>query len=507
LSFCSVIAVAGTLCGTPAEAQKSKDTLRIALNEQVAGVSPYDFGLDEMVPLYVEVYTPLVTADEINHRYVGELAKSWKQVNDTTLEFELRDDIILHTGKRFTADDIVTTINYLVDPAIKVQNKQRYMFVKSAEKLGPYAIRVHLAEPFAMALFQMAYFFTTMDGDVLKGLENGADYGRVSAASAGPYKVVSVDRNNGFVLERFDKLSPALTQRRAPIQRIQVMPILDRQTQVAQLLTSGVDVLRNVAEDTAKSLAKEAKIKVTPVASSQYVYLMLDALARSGKTELRDVRVRKAIFMAINRTLIAREVLPGGEAAVIMEALCLKAHSACSYTTQPYPYDPAEAKKLLAEAGYPNGFDLPLFAYTPVKDIAVAISGDLRKIGINATVQPVALNVYRKMRDDGELTAFVANRPTSNFPDTTMILDGFFVDARDYWRDPIILNAMKIAANKGDESERALALRPALDRNNQMAYVLPIASMPWVFAHSPDVRIENNILRANAVHISDFFWH
>jgi peptide/nickel transport system substrate-binding protein len=490
----------------PVSAQKAKDTLRIALSEPIAGVSPYDFGLDEMVPIYVEIYTPLLAMEQASGKYIGELAKSWNRVDDKTWDFELRDDVTLHTGKHFDADDMVATVNYIVDPKTKVQNKQRYTFVESAEKLSPTRLRLHLVKAEALSLLFISNYFTAMDGEVLKKMENGADYGRLSAASAGPYKVVSVDRTKGFVLERFEQMSKSFTHRRAPIKRIEIIPVPDRQTQVAQLLTGGVDMLRNVPPDVAQSLKDNHAIEITATPSNEFAYFMLDTLGRSGRRELQDIRVRKAIFMAIDRGPLARDILAGGKSAQVLDALCFDFNSACTHSTKPYGYDPAAAKKLLAEAGYPNGFELPLFAYTPMKDVAVAISGDLQKIGIKATVRQVAINVYRKMRDDGELTTFVATRPTSSFPDATMVLDGFFGGERDYWKDPIILDAMKTALTTADDTQRGKVLEPALNRANEMAYILPIAGSPWVFAHSHEVRIENNLLRANSVHISDFFW-
>ena len=340
----------------------------------------------------------------------------------------------------------------------------------------------------------------------MKSLENKADCGRVSAASAGPYKLVAADRNQGFTLERYEMQT--FSHRRAPIKRIQVIPITDGQTQVAQLLTGGLDVVTNVAEDNAKELAKQKNVTVTPTKSSQYVYFMMDAIARSGAREFTDRRVRQAFVMAIDREAIATKVIAGGDkVGEVMDALCYSFTAACAYTKKPYTYDPASAKKLLAEAGYPNGFELTIPAHSPYNDVAIAIAGDLRKVGIRASVQPMTISQYVTAREDGKLTTFVGIRPTATSPETIEVMEGFFAGSRDYWQDDLILKALDKAKNIGDNHERAKILQPAVDRNNEEAYVVPIATQPWVFAHSIDLRIGENQQKPRRVSISDFFWN
>ncbi|MCD6075340.1 MAG: transporter substrate-binding protein, partial [Rhodospirillales bacterium] len=111
---------------TPASAQKAKDTLRIAANDQYSVLSPYDLPLDEASPFYNEIYSPLIVLNENTGQYTAELAKAWRHVDDLTLEFDLRDDITLHTGRKFDADDIMASINYAIDPQTKIRSKNRY---------------------------------------------------------------------------------------------------------------------------------------------------------------------------------------------------------------------------------------------------------------------------------------------------------------------------------------------------------------------------------------------
>jgi peptide/nickel transport system substrate-binding protein len=495
------------LLAVPAEAQKAKDTLRIAANDQFAVLSPYDLPLDEAAPIYNEIYTTLWAYNGHTRKYVQQAAKSWKHVDDKTIEIELWDDITLHTGKHFNADDVKASIDYTIDPKVKIRSKYRYTWVSSVEKLGPYKLRLHLQEPYALDILSIASRFYVEDSNVLGKLDKRSDYGRVSAASAGPYKLVSMDPSKGAVVERFDQLSAHLKDtNRAPIKRIIISTITDPQTQVAELLTGGLDVLHNVSQTTAADLAKQPGISVTFTPSQEFYYLQMDAIGRSGRKEFTDIRVRKAVEMAINRDAIIEHIVPGGKVAEKLSAICFSFTIACSSSTKPYDYNPSEAKRLLAEAGYANGFDMQLDAHSPAKEVAEAIAGDLREVGIKMHVQPETIAVYSKLRGEGKLAAFVGIRPTSNFPETSDILASFFRGERDYWKDDIIAAAMTKGEQTADDTARGKVLQTAIDRNNEMAYVFPISSEPIVYAHSKDVKVGENELAVHTVDISDYFW-
>ena len=495
------------LAGVPAGAQKAGDTLRIAINDPIEALSPYDRPNEETAPFYSEMHQTLIARDEHNDKLVGVLAKSWKRIDEKTLEFELRDNLTFHSGNTFTAADVVHTFNWAADPKVKLPNKGPYLWVDRVEKTGTTTVRVRAKQLYAADLTALAYRFFILDSKVHKDLENTADYGRVSGSGTGPYRMVSLDRNKGAVLERWDGFKGDAKVNRAPIKRIHGIPVPDPQTQIAQLITGGVDVLRNVTADTAKELAKKPELKVTSVPSGTYLYIHIDSIARSGFKPLTDPRVRKAFVMAINPKEIADNFIAGADKAEIMETVCFKWTTSCTWTTKPYPYNPTLAKKLLAEAGYPDGLEIPFWVHAPYKDAAEAVAGQLRVVGIRSSVQPLTISVYFKKRDDGELTTFMGVRPTASFPEVLSAFDSYFNPRRDYWKDEAILAAWKAARGEIDEVKRAKLVQPALDRINTEAYVLPITSVPTVFVHAKDVRVERNLTRAANVNVSDFFWN
>ena len=225
LGFLAALAVAAP----PALANKADDTLRIAVTDWWSTLDPYQFPLDEAAVFYKTIYEGLIGYDERANKYVPRLAKSWKRIDDRTLEFELRDDVKFHNGDKFDADDVVATVEYLNDPKVPLRFKDLYTFVEKVEKLGPYTVRITAKQPFATELSTFAYRFFIYDSKVLNKLDNKADYGRMGAIATGPYKVVSLDQQK-MVLERFDDYYDKNGPKQAHVKHIIVTPMPDRQT-------------------------------------------------------------------------------------------------------------------------------------------------------------------------------------------------------------------------------------------------------------------------------------
>ncbi len=503
LAFCLA---AAALAAAPASAQKAQDTIRLAINDMFPSSDPYNFPYDENSQFYRTAYQTLVSFDEHNGKFVPILAKSFTRIDPTTIEFELRDGVTFHNGDAFTADDVKTTFMWASDPKTRLRFTDNYNWIKDVEVLGPHKLRIHGHKANSEDMGKLAYSLSILDGKLLAGLDNKADYGRVSPVGTGPYKINYVDRNKGILVERYDRYGSEKEHYRAPVKFVHGLPIPDRATQRAQIMTGGVEILRNVEVDDAKALANVPNITVTPTPSGELLYVTLDAAGRSANKAMSDLRVRKAFFMAIPREQIVKNFVPGGERAEIPDAICFKETIACKPTTKPWAYDPAEAKKLLAEAGFKDGLDLELTCAEPSRQVAEAIAGELRKVGFKATVRPLDAGLRHKMRGDGELTAFFAFYPTSADPDTANVMSFFFGADRDYTNDPAIAKAWAEGEKEFDLAKRSQIYTPVLDRINQQAYVYPLSEMPIVYAHTKDVAILPNQLSQGEIRIGDFTW-
>ena len=113
-------------------------------------------------------------------------------------------------------------------------------------------------------------------------------------------------------MERFDRYYDKSGNYPAPVKRVVAMPMPDHQTQIAQFMTGGVDLLRNVPADAARELAPRRRTpQVTSTHAGMLLYLTLDALGRSGNKSMTDPRVREAFIKAIDRPTLAKTVIPG----------------------------------------------------------------------------------------------------------------------------------------------------------------------------------------------------
>src|SRR6185437_1373639 len=135
------LAAALVLSTGSAMAGKANDTLTIATTDWWSTLDPFQFPLDEAAVFYKTIYEPLISYNEYTHKFVPRLAKAWKRIDDKTLEFDLRDDVHFNNGDKFTADDVVATVNLLRDPKVRMRFKDRYDWVASVEKPGPYKVR------------------------------------------------------------------------------------------------------------------------------------------------------------------------------------------------------------------------------------------------------------------------------------------------------------------------------------------------------------------------------
>ncbi len=474
-----------------AHAQKSKDTVRMAFLEATQMIDRYLDSKPENEFLANAIFDNLLAYDENEHHYAPGLSKSWKRIDDRTYEFELRDDVKWHDGHAFSADDVVYTLNWLNDPNTKLRFKANWNFIEKVEKTGPYSLRIVTREPTPSALQSLAYDTSILPEHLHKPLEDKAQFG-TKPVGTGMYKAVQVDRNQGVVmLKNADYKHGGAARPASNIGRFEVVPIPDVGTQMAQFLVGSVNLLRNAPLEQAEQLAKDPKYTMTLAQSLSYVYMSFDAAGRSGVKVVQDPRVRRAMMMAVNHADVYKlrtgsYALPRGD----LDALCWKFQEGCGYTLTAPAYDPEGAKKLLAEAGYPNGFDLDLTALDSVRDMTEVVAGQLRKIGIRASVDALTFVAFAKKQQDGRQTATVSAWSAGSGPDVYRTINYYIDDGvRDYFHDDELKRLAKLGLTTMDDKERRGYVTQLMDRMTSQAYAIPVAPIPLVFLHSSDIKL------------------
>ena len=501
------VAAAGiaVLCACPAHAQKAEDTVRIAINDTFAVLDSYHAPFDEAAAFDRVVYQSLIGYDQAAGKPLYILAKSLKRLDNKTLDVELRENVTFHNGNKFDADDVKATLEYLANPATKIPFKARYDWIQSVEILSPYRVLIHQSRSFSSDLGILAFRLRLRDKETMDTFADQTEYGK-NPNGTGSYRVTSLDRNAGMTVEAVPNHWEGGKYFPQNVKKVRAVFMPDRQTQIAQLMVGNIDLVRNVNGDEAKNLALNPNLGVTATGSGNLLYVTFDAIGRSKNKAMMDKRVRQAFIQAVDRDALLKHIIPGGEMMPKSKAYCLPNTLACAPGVEVYPYDPAQSKKLLAEAGFANGLDLVLHVHEPFKSIAEAIAGEVRKVGFRTSIESLTNAAYVRMRGNGEFTAFLGSFPAATHPDTSVVNEFFFTGERDYWQDPMIQKAMEAGETEYDDAKRAALYTPILDKANTEAYLLPISEQPTMWAHHKDIVLKPNPMSNSVPLLGDYGW-
>jgi peptide/nickel transport system substrate-binding protein len=487
--------VALLVLGGAAEAQKSKDTLRIAFDQPIRLIDAIHNPNPEANVIDRAVMSTLVAYDPETRSYQGQLAESWNAVDDHTLDVKLRHGVKFHDGSDFDADDVVYTFDYTTDPNVNFLFKDtRFGWLEKAEKLDQYTVRLHSKEPISLILNRL-WAVPILPSRIHSKLADKAEFGR-NPIGTGPYKVVSFDPTKGIVLEKNPYYTWGGYEPAAKIGRIEITTIPDAQTRLAKVMVNELDLIFHIDYDQAKDVtAANPNYKLFVAPTISYSYIFFDSADRSGIHVFKDRRVREALLRAIDVDAMRKALLPPEFARKpAMEAMCHPAHIACAWSEKPVSYDPARAKALLAEAGLANGFDLELLTWGQAKVIAEAVAGDLRKIGVRASVNAATVNVFQKLRAEGKSQTMVTLWDNGGgAPDVDSTTTFFYLPgSRNYTNDAELTQWTADGARESDPKKRVAIYTKLFDKVNEERYGMPLVELPAILVQSKDLVIDTN---------------
>lgn len=474
----------------PAMAGKANDTLTWAISQEAPSVDPYYSQTRESVVMYRNVCDNLLYRDPKSGEYKPGLATAHRWVDDLTLEFDLRQGVVFHDGRKFSAADVAYTFNHIANPDNAVIAQSNVKWIKSAEAIGADKVRVLLKEPFPAALEYVSGPLPILPAghyDKAPPFRAGAqgkapkDFGAVKTICTGPYKVRSIDPGEGVMLEKhtayFDGPRPKPT-----IGKVHIRTIPDLDSQLALLMTGQLDLIWDVAPDKAKQIEGRRGLSVKQVSISRLNYLQLDAAGKGGKSPLQDLRVRQAMNHAIDKRAIAKGLV--GEVSEIIEAACYPTQFGCTQDVPRYAYDPAKAKALLAEAGFADGFEIDLYSYRQ-RDYAEAVIGELAKVGIKARLRMLQYEVLRQKWRAGEVQLIQGSWASYGMNDVSGSASYFFRGSPDdLAMDKQVIDWLTVADTSTQPEVRKDNYRKALTRIAEQAYWVPLFTSAKYYAMS-----------------------
>lgn len=375
--------------------------LKIAMSSEPSAADPHYHNLTPNNQVVRHVFEPLVVQDHLQALKPG-LAESWKVIDDTTWEFKLRSGVKFHDGSTLSVDDVIFSLNRVPNVPKSPAPKTAYVRGKTIEKIDDLTFRVKTATPEALMLNHLANIEIMSAKAAASVSTEDLNAGKGNIGT-GPYQFVEFVPGDRFVVKRFDGYWGG----KEPWEKVTFRFIKSDPTRVAALLSGDVDLIETVPTADAQRLAKEPKVVLASALSNRLVYLHMDRYraetpfvkGKDGaaiKNPFHDLKVRQALAKAVNRPAIVERVMEGE--AVPASQMLPDSYPGTSKKLKPVEYDLAGAKKLLAEAGYPNGFKLTIHGpngrYTNDTKIIEAVAQMFTRLGIETGVETLPPAVF-----------------------------------------------------------------------------------------------------------------
>lgn len=486
------ITIAATALSSAAMAGKADGILRMAYSDPIELIDEVFDPKGETGFTSRSVNASLVRYDPTAGEYIGEAAESWSLIDDTTLEFKLRPGIVFQDGSALTADDVAYTINFVTNPDIRFRLKTRWGQLAGAEAIDDLTVHIKTKKVYIPIMARLAAT-PIWPSDAHSALEDPSTWGK-APIGAGEYRAVQVDSDKGIILERWDDyaLGPV-----PEVKTIEIRPIPDEQSQIAEMMVGGIDVAAMNQADLIASVTAAPNITSTVSSDLGFLYMLVDAADRSGIGVFTDQRVRQAVFHAVDTDTIRKQVVAASDRARAITRVCFEGQIACPDGGSKPDYDPAKAKALLAEAGLADGFDVTITTVTHVAKVAEAVAGYLRDVGIRASVDSNTMGGYRKKQGQGKINILIQHYSHGGSSDASNALEFYYASkARDYAVDGELKALVAEGFSTIDPAVRADVTRKAYDLIAERNYLMPISGNPAVFVHSTDVEIDTSNLGA-----------
>ena len=415
-----LLAAAAALIVTSVALPVRAASIVIGLSADVTAIDPHYHNLTPNNAVATHLFDFLVARNEKSQLMPG-LATEWKAIEPTVWEFKLRKGVKFSDGGDFTAADVVASIERV--PKVPNSPSPFTAYTKQITKIDvvdPYTIRFRTAQPYPLMPSDMVQIAI-----VSKAAANAStdDFNAGKAAiGTGPYKLVRYTKGDRIELVRNDNWWGG----RTPWDKVTLRLVTNDAARVAALLSGDVQAIENVPTADVAKLKQDRRLALFRQTSDRLMYVHMDSnrdvtpmvAAKDGKplakNPLKDPRVRKAMSMAVNRPLIVERVMEGE--AVPAGQLVPDFLFGATKNLKVEKHDPEGARKLLAEAGYPDGFALTLHAtnnrYVNDAKIAQALAQMWTRIGLKTEVVAMPSATFFPQATDLKFSVLLAGWST-----------------------------------------------------------------------------------------------
>ena len=354
--------------------------LTVAFSQEIIGLDPYGTTNAHQALHMVDrqVFDTLVVRDEATGEYVPSLAEEWSQPDPLTWEFSLRD-AKFHDGTPVTADDVVADLEKLTSTTTPLS--RLWTQLDYATALDDSTLQIVTKTPLGTMLANLALLYVAPAAAI-----DSPDFANHPIGS-GPFQMESYTPGTGVTLTAY----PDYWNGAPKLQKLSFIDIPDESARLTALRNGEVDIVWVVSPDQVGEVASDPGIRVENVDAYAYYFLWFN----SAQAPFDDVRVRQAMWHAVDVESVISDLY--GDAAGPMRSPLPSAVFGSSKET-PYEYDPELAKKLLAEAGYPDGFSTSVILAQGSSPLilqqAQAYASYWAKIGVDVQVEALPQAVW-----------------------------------------------------------------------------------------------------------------
>ncbi len=329
-----------------------------------------------------------LTARDNAGKIVPNLAEKWEVVSETTMRFHLRDGVKFHDGSAFSAEDVKYTLDHALDPKSAYGMAGRISAITEVRIVDAKTVDIVTAKPFPTLPVALADILIEPK---LYAERVGVEGQRRKPIGTGPFEFSRYIPGDRIEL----KANPNYFGGRPPLDSITLRAIPEAATRISSLLAGETQIVEEVPVDLVQQIEGSPALKVNSINTSVGLVLTYDVT----KAPFDNPKVREALDYAVDKELILKEFLKG-KGEVLQGQLLTSNTFGYNAAVKARAFDPGKAKKLLAEAGYPNGFSTSISTmsgrYLSDVDIANAVSGMLNDVGVKVSINVMEPGIFLK---------------------------------------------------------------------------------------------------------------
>lgn len=368
-------------------------TLNIGVSAGAQSMDPYFINNDDTNSILGNVFDNLISFDKDLNTHAN-LAVSWTNPSPKEWIFKLRKGVKFHNGNTFNADDVIFSYDR-VRNWDKSAFKSKVNMIESVSKVDEFTVKMFTNNPYPIFLRQLTYV-SILDKETLEGKTD--QWIGLNPVGTGPYKLISWSKGDSIKMSA----NTDYWQGKATYEDLVFKPLTNDATRVAGVLSGAVDIIDKVPELDVEKIKNNDKVNFFMVPSLRTIYLHMDQARENspfitsptGKNPFMDIRVRQAFAYAINKEDITKYIMQGF--AITASQLSPSTVYGHDSSVKDIEFNPQKAKELLAEAGYPNGFEIQLDSLNSgtYPKIAQAVASNLTRVGIKVTVNATPGSVF-----------------------------------------------------------------------------------------------------------------